>query len=264
MNDLPSQEKRALRPVALVLAALMAALPPAAVVACEGQPGAGPFVVAGWVVDEAGRPCPGLTLALVPVIGETGDPDLDNGVYQIAERDDYQTRTNAEGLFVMSGVWDYRENSGHRYQVIHVDPLRYPDRNPFLYLTGGEIDFSGREPEMVKTRLVAHPGGGVEISAHDAQGRPYTGPWAVAIAAQGRTWVYTAQFVEGVHRHSGLPPGLTRVGLLSGNLAYYLTRQAHERGVPIWEHVATQEGRPAAAEVQVTAGQWTSVRFVLP
>jgi hypothetical protein len=232
--------------------------------ACDDNPGKGPFTVVGWVNDEAGQPVRDLTMILIPLTSGSGEPDLDNGVFQIDDRDTYQTRTNEDGLFVMPGVYDVWVSDTHRYQVLHGDPISYPDRNPFIYLSGGLVDFTDLEAGMVKTRMVAHPAGGVRIALRDATGQPYTGTRAVLLEAPGFTLAYSARFDNGIHERPGIPPGEVKVSILDGELAYFVQQLSHHEHKPLTDYLLRADDRQVVASVTVKAGGFSQIGLALP
>jgi hypothetical protein len=104
----------------------------------------------------------------------------------------------------------------------------------------------------------------VELALTDAQGRPCEGTRALLVEAAGRTLIYTARFTAGRHRLPGLPPGPVKVGLLDGDLAYFLQAQAHREGKPLRDYLLRAADRPVEAEVAVTAGAYAPLRLSLP
>lgn len=250
--------------LAAITSAVIPVLSPIPARACEDNPGPGPFTVVGWVTDEAGQPLPDLTLILVPVVAGTGETDLENGVYRIDDRDNHQTKTNADGLFVMPGVYDYRVTDTHLYQVLHADPISYPERNPFLYLSGGLVDFTDLETGMVKTKLVARPAGGLRIVLRGATGEPYNGMRALLVETAQSTLVYSARFDDGVHLRQGIPPGQVKVGLLDGELAYFVQQRAHRERRPLADYLMRKGEKRLEETVTIRPEQYSPVEFVLP
>lgn len=259
-----------MRKVALLIIALsLAAVWPApGVKGCTGELGVGPFTVVGWVRDQQGTPLAGLPLVLVP-LAPTGEPDLDNGVYRIDERDSHLVRTAADGMFVMPQVYDHTEVVTHRYLVMPADFAGFGPHGPAgegsgIFLEGGLVGLTGLEPDMVKLRLTAHPAGTIRLSLLDAEGRPYSGTRAVLLETAGLTIAYTAHFTAGVHRLTAAPSGEVWIGVLDGELAGFVQEEAYHRGETLRAHLVVRDGAPLAAALAVIPGGEVSAAFALP
>lgn len=245
-------------------AALLAGFAPASL-ACEGQPGTGPFTVVGWISDPAGQPVSGLPVTLIPLA--PGDqPDFENGVFGIEERDSHLVRTNEEGLFVMPQVFDYPEVLTHRYQVVPAGLAGLgtsPGEGGAYSLAGELVDLAGRERGMVKVRLTAQPAGSVRLTLKDRAGEPYTGPRAVLLLGEGPALVVTAQFEKGRAELGDLPAGLLQVGLLDAELGYFVQQRAAHEKRPLTDYLLASGGARLAS-VRLAPGKAAEVEFSLP
>lgn len=248
-----------------MLTLILLAWPAPGASACSGELGTGPFTIVGWVQDGQGKPLGGLPLVLAP-LAPGGEPDLENGVYRIDERDDHLVRTAADGMFVMPQVYDSPEVVTHRYLVLPAD-FGYGPHGPAgtgsgVWLEGGLVDLTGLEPDMVKLRLTARPAGTLRLELRE--GRPYTGARAVLLESSGLILAYTAHFAGGVHRLNAAPPGVLRVSLLDGELAGLVQEEARHLGQTLHDRLLIRDGQPLVAELVVTPGEEVSAAFALP
>lgn len=254
----------------LVLSAALGLMGGTAGRACDTNPGAGPFTVVGWINRPDGRPVPGLSVVLVPLAtpsgrAVSGEPDLENGIFRIEERDDHLTRTNDQGLFVMPKVYDYPEVFTHQYQVVPaaLAGLRASAGEDACWLDDAILDLTDLEAGMVKLHLTARPAGAVKVRLTDQSGAPFTGPRAVLILGAGPTLAVTAQFENGAFLLGPLPAGRLQLGLLDGELGYFVQQRAAHEQRPLTDYLLSSRGGPLVP-VSVEPGAVTPVELILP
>ncbi|MGE5508321.1 MAG: hypothetical protein ACM3RP_07580 [Chitinophagales bacterium] len=253
------------RGIVWLLGAALIATVASASLACEGQPGTGPFTVLGWITDLAGQPVPGVPVTLIPLA--SGDqPDFENGVFGVEERDSHLVRSNEDGLFVMPQVFDYPEVTTHRYQVVHAGLAGLaasPGAAGACALEGEIVDLTGLERGMVKVHLTARPAGTVRLTLRDGSGRPYTGPRAVLLLGEGPALAATAQFDQGTAELGPLPAGQLRIGLLDGELGYFVQQRAAHEQRPLTDYLLSSGG-VSLVSLAVDPGEVAEVAFTLP
>jgi hypothetical protein len=259
--------------VAVLAALTLAGSLAEGVLACQGQPGRGPFTVRGTVRDEAGQPVQGLRLRWLPALPGAAQPDLENLYYAIQGRTDLEVRTDAQGRFLMMEVRDYYGVPAHQYFLWGADVLGRPLANLYWRVTENRVNLDRTPPGELEFELTARPAGAVRVKLVGSDGQPFEGILPLAFgraeeAGLAEEFALNAQFVQGVFVQGGLQAGVTWVRVLRGErveeikLRNYLTQAASQ--VPDPPLMVVPADVAVQVKAEVAAGQTAEVALRLP
>lgn len=255
----------------VLLGATLLAAPAGAHDPNEPMPGAdikGPFTVKGVVLDPDGRPIPNYPLRLYPVLPAKGI-DRDNSYYQIPDRDEHYTKTDAAGRFVMTNVIDYPQVKHRLYKLFRgdfdVDLPLVPGYQTDI------VNLNKATSTTIELTVRMEPAATLRIILKDRNGRRFTGTKAVSIATgKGRRYVSLAEFKNGVatmYVHPGDPQTPGRVILLRWEDPTEAKRQAREHGQLVegqgQGRTLVTYGVIAQRNVALLPGQTITLEFVV-
>lgn len=156
----------------------------------------GPYTIRGQVTMPDGSPAANAIVQLVPHSGL--GLDQNNDYWKIPGYQFHRVETDAAGNYLMTGVIDYPENTGHRYALQFDGPSKFYHGTTHVLLKGIDTNLTVNLKLTVASSL--------RINLTDAVGQPYNGTRAVYVETgtlgqgpiYGVSYITDASFVNGV------------------------------------------------------------------